>query len=165
MEEGQSGGEDDAVGLRPLGNASDIEARIPMLTRIAADLVVLVHLGFIIFVVFGGLLVLRWPKLAWIHVPAALWGAAIEFAGWICPLTPLENRLREAGGSAGYTGGFIEHHIVPLVYPGELTRGTQVLLGAGIVLVNCVAYAIVLRCHRRARPATVQADPPCRSVS
>jgi hypothetical protein len=113
-----------------------------MFTRTAADLVVLVHLGFILFVILGGWLVLLWPKIAWIHIPAAIWGAFIEFAGWICPLTPLENWLRRAGGSAGYTGGFIEHYIVPIVYPTELSRETQILLGAVVMVVNCVAYGV-----------------------
>ena len=123
-----------------------------MPARIAADLVVLAHLGFILFVIVGGALVLRWPRLAWIHIPAAIWGALIEFAGWICPLTPLENWLREAGGTAGYSGGFIEHYLVPIVYPAELSRETQVLLGAGVLVVNCVAYAILWARRRRAGP-------------
>jgi hypothetical protein len=93
-----------------------------MPARIAADLVVLAHLGFILFVILGGLLVLRWPRMAWIHLPAVIWGALIEFAGWICPLTPLENWLREASGTAGYQGGFIEHYLVPIVYPAN-SRG------------------------------------------
>jgi hypothetical protein len=87
-----------------------------MLARIAADVVVVAHLVFILFVVLGGWIALRWPKIAWIHIPAAIWGALIEFAGWICPLTPLENWLREASGETGYKGGFIEHYIVPIVY-------------------------------------------------
>jgi hypothetical protein len=119
------------------------------LTRIAADFVLLVHLGFIVFVILGGLLAVRWPKLAWIHIPAALWGASIELAGWICPLTPLENWLREASGMAGYSGGFIEHYLVPIVYPAELSRGTQILLAAAVVLVNCLAYRIAWVCRRR----------------
>jgi hypothetical protein len=123
-----------------------------MLARFAADLVVLLHLGFILFVVLGGVLVLRWPRLAWIHLPAAIWGALIEFAGWMCPLTPLENWLREAGGTAGYSGGFIEHYIVPIVYPHEISRETQILLGAGVLVVNCVAYGVVwIRCRRSAK--------------
>jgi hypothetical protein len=120
-----------------------------MFARFAADLVVLLHLGFILFVILGGLLALRWPRLAWIHLPAAMWGALIEFAGWICPLTPLENWLREAGGAAGYPGGFIENYIVPLVYPTGLSRETQVFLGVGVVLVNCVAYAVLWGRRRR----------------
>ncbi len=120
-----------------------------MLARIAADLVVLAHLGFILFVILGGLLVLRWPRMAWVHIPAVIWGALIEFAGWVCPLTPLENWLREASGTAGYQGGFIEHYLVPIVYPDALTRETQILLGAGVLVVNCVAYAVLWVRRRR----------------
>jgi len=122
-----------------------------MLYQLTANLVVLVHLAFILFVVFGGWLVVRWRWVAWFHIPAAIWGALIEFAGWICPLTPLENRLREAGGQAGYGGGFVEHYIVPIVYPTDLTRETQLLLGALVVVVNLGAYAWVLLRWRRKR--------------
>ena len=95
-----------------------------MIYRALADLVLVVHLGFVLFVVLGGLLVVRWPWLAWLHVPAAVWGVLIEFMGWICPLTPLENSFRVAGGGAGYSGGFIEHYIRPILYPAGLTRRT-----------------------------------------
>jgi hypothetical protein len=105
--------------------------------------------GFVLFVVLGGLLVLRWPRLAWLHLPAAVWGALIEFAGWICPLTPLENRLRRAGGTAGYAGGFVEHYLLPVLYPVGLTRGVQYVLGAGVVLVNAAVYWWVFRRVRR----------------
>jgi hypothetical protein len=120
-----------------------------MLYQLAANLVVLVHLAFILFVVLGGVLVVRWRRMAWLHIPAAIWGALIEFAGWICPLTPLERRLREAGGNAGYEGGFVEHYIVPIVYPIDLTREMQLLLGALVIAVNVVAYALVLARWRR----------------
>jgi len=123
-----------------------------MLARWLADAVLLLHLAFILFVVLGGLLVLRRPKLAWLHLPAALWGALIEFTGGICPLTPLENALRRQGGEAGYQGGFIEHYIVPLIYPGSLTRPVQVALGAVVVLINLAVY---WRVARRARSRTV----------
>ena len=116
-----------------------------MLARWLADAVLLLHLAFILFVVLGGLLVLRRPKLAWLHLPAALWGALIEFTGGICPLTPLENALRRQGGEAGYQGGFIEHYIVPLIYPGSLTRPVQVALGAVVVLINLAVYWRVAR--------------------
>lgn len=122
-----------------------------MLYQITANLVVLVHLAFIVFVVLGGLLVLRWRWLAWVHIPAVIWAALIEFAGWICPLTPLENRLREAGGQAGYDGGFIGHTIAPMVYPSGLTREMQFLLGAMVVLVNVGAYALVRVRRRRGK--------------
>jgi hypothetical protein len=115
-----------------------------MLARLAADAVVLFHLGFILFVVLGGLLALRWRKVVWVHVPAAVWGAFIEFSGWICPLTPLENWLRAAGGSPGFSGEFIDHYVLPVVYPAGLTRGLQVVLGAAVVAVNAGVYGVLL---------------------
>ena len=93
-----------------------------MLYRILADLVVLMHLAFLVFAVLGGVLVFRWKRFAWIHIPAVLWAALIEFADWVCPLTPLENWLLQKGGGGGYQSGFIEHYIVPVVYPTVLTR-------------------------------------------
>jgi hypothetical protein len=116
--------------------------------RAAADAVVVVHAAFVAFVVLGGLLVLRWRRLAWIHVPAAIWGALIEFAGWICPLTPLEHALRARGGAAAYRGDFVEHYILPVLYPANLTRPTQYMLGVLVVAVNALIYWRVLR-HRR----------------
>lgn len=116
-----------------------------MTAAILADLVVLLHLAFILFVMLGGLLVLRWRRLMWLHLPVVVWGAAIEFVGWICPLTPLENRLRAAAGEAGYSGGFIEHYLIPLIYPAGLTRELQWLLGALVLLVNAAVYWRVLR--------------------
>lgn len=116
-----------------------------MTTAILADLVVLLHLAFILFVLFGGLLVLRWRRLMWMHLPVVAWGAAIEFVGWVCPLTPLENRLRAAAGDAGYGGGFIEHYLIPLIYPADLTRELQWLLGAVVLVINAVVYWRVLR--------------------
>lgn len=122
-----------------------------MIYGLLADLVLLVHLAFVVFVVLGGFLALRWPKAAWAHLPAAAWGALIEFRGWVCPLTPLENRLRSLAGEAGYAGGFIEHYVVEVLYPAGLTRGIQVGLGVAVVLVNAAVYALVLRRHRGAR--------------
>lgn len=116
-----------------------------MSTAIVADLLVLLHLAFILFVLLGGLLVLRWRRLLWLHLPVVAWGAAIEFVGWVCPLTPLENRLRAAAGDAGYGGGFIEHYLIPLIYPADLTRELQWLLGAVVLVVNAVVYWWVLR--------------------
>lgn len=115
--------------------------------RRAADLVLLVHLAFVLFVVLGGLLVLRRPRLAWVHVPVAVWGALIEFAGWVCPLTPLENWLRHRGGEAGYAGGFVDHYVVATLYPAGLTRGFQYVLGAFVLALNAAVYGILL--HRR----------------
>ena len=120
--------------------------------RVLADLVVGVHALFVAFVVVGGLLVLRWPWVAALHVPAAVWGALIEFQGWICPLTPLENALRAAAGQAGYRGGFIEHYLLPVLYPAGLTRSVQLVLGALVIVVNVVVYAVVVwRLARRRR--------------
>jgi hypothetical protein len=113
--------------------------------RILVAVVVGFHLGFVLFVVLGGLLVLRWPRLAWLHLPSAVWGALIEFEGWICPLTPLENHLRRASGTAEYGGGFVEHYLLPVLYPVGLTRSVQYLLGAGVVLVNVAVYWWVFR--------------------
>jgi hypothetical protein len=119
-----------------------------MYYRWLADLVLLVHLAFIVFVVVGGFMVLRWPKLIWLHVPTAISGAAIEFFGWICPLTPLENHFRRLGGEAGYEGGFIEHYLTALIYPTGLTRGVQIVIGLFVVGVNLVAYALYFRRRR-----------------
>jgi hypothetical protein len=120
-----------------------------VLARIAADLVLILHLGFILFAVLGGLLALRRPGWAWVHIPTALWAALIEFAGWICPLTPLENALRRAGGQAGYGEGFVEHYLLPIVYPGGLTREVQLVLGIGVLAINVAVYAVVWRRSRR----------------
>jgi hypothetical protein len=117
-----------------------------MLYKLLADFVVLFHFVFILFVIFGGLLVVAWPRLAWVHVPASAWGISIEFLGWWCPLTPLENWLRENGGRAGYNTGFIEHYIMPIVYPTDLTRGIQFVLGGAVLLINGVIYGVVI--HR-----------------
>ena len=114
-----------------------------------ADVVLVVHLGFILFVALGGLLVLRWPKVAWVHIPCAVWGVAIEFGGWICPLTPLENSLRLAAGEATYEGDFIGRYVTPLIYPNALTREMQMALGVGALLLNLAIYALV---WRRTRP-------------
>ena len=114
-----------------------------------ADLVVILHFAFVLFVVFGGLLVLRWPRLAYVHVPAAVWGAWIEFTGRICPLTPLENALRERAGEAGYSGGFIEHYILPILYPSGLTRTVQLVLGGLVVATNLGIYWYLFHSHRK----------------
>ena len=117
-----------------------------------ADLTVLLHAAFILFAVFGGLLAVRWPRIAWLHLPAVLWAAFIEFSGRICPLTPLENHYRELAGESGYTGGFIEHYILPVIYPAGLTRNIQLGLGLGVLVVNIVAYGIVIRRSMKRTP-------------
>jgi len=111
-----------------------------LIYRALADLVLVVHLLFVAFVVLGGLLVLRRPRLAWLHLPAAIWGVLIEFAGWVCPLTPLENSLRTRGGEAGYSGGFIEHYLTAALYPLGLTRGVQFVLGMLVLVLNLAIY-------------------------
>lgn len=103
-----------------------------------------------LFVVLGGLLVLRWPRIAWLHIPAAAWGIAVEFAGWICPLTPLENVLRERAGTEAYQGDFIERYVMPVLYPARLTHGTQILLGSIALAVNAFMYSRLLS-RRRSR--------------
>lgn len=99
--------------------------------------------------VAGGLLVLRWPRVAYLHIPAAIWGVAIELAGGICPLTPLENSLRQQAGGTGYSGGFIEHYILPILYPASLTRNIQLVLGALVLVVNVAIYVFVFRRGKR----------------
>ena len=122
------------------------------MSRILADLVVGLHFVFVLFVVAGGLLVLRWPKVAYLHIPAAVWGAAIEFAGWTCPLTPLEISLRRQAGQSGYSTGFIEHYILPILYPTGLTRDIQLVLGMIVIALNVAIYSYVA--GRRGVPNT-----------
>ncbi|MDP9202432.1 MAG: DUF2784 domain-containing protein [Gemmatimonadota bacterium] len=121
-----------------------------MIYRALADLVLVVHLAFVLFVVLGGLLVLRWPRVALLHVPATVWGVLIEYSGWICPLTPLENSFRRSGGQPEYSGSFIQHYIQPVLYPEGLTRGTQIVLGTLALLVNLTAYGVVIARMKRA---------------
>ena len=115
---------------------------------LAADGVLVLHLAFVLFVALGALLVLRWPRVTWVHVPAAAWGAAIEFGGWICPLTPLENALRERAGESPYAGDFVGRYLVPVIYPEGLTREAQIVLGLLVVAVNVGVYGVVLRRRR-----------------
>jgi NhaA family Na+:H+ antiporter len=126
--------------------------------RLLADAVVLLHLAFVAFVVAGGFLALRWRRLVWLHVPAALWGVAIELGGWVCPLTPLEQALREAGGGAGYPGGFIEHYLLPVLYPPGLTRAVQLALGLAVLAVNAPAYALLWRVRGAPGPVLAGSD-------
>ncbi len=114
-----------------------------------ADFIVFLHLGFVLFVILGGLLVLKWKWVMWVHLPAAMWGALIECTGWICPLTPLENWLRELGGGQGYQSSFVDHYVLPLLYPGNVTRDTQIILGLLVVLVNVGIYALVYYRHNK----------------
>jgi hypothetical protein len=114
-----------------------------------ADLTLCLHVGFVLFVIFGGLLVLRWRWIAWLHLPAATWGAVVEFTGWICPLTPLENWLRTQGGKASYQSDFIAQYLLPVLYPEDLTRNLQLLLGTGVVVLNAAVYVWLWRRHAR----------------
>ena len=121
-----------------------------------ADAVVVIHLAFIVFVLAGGLLVVRRPVWAWAHLPAAVWAAYTEFTATICPLTPLENTLRHRAGDAGYDGGFIEHYLIPIIYPPGLTPRVQVVLGIVVVVLNAALYFVAWRrwrAHRVEHPA------------
>jgi hypothetical protein len=122
-----------------------------MLYSWMADLVLVAHLAFVAFVALGGFLVWRWRRLAWVHVPVALWGAAIAVVGFTCPLTPLENRLQRLGGRTGYQGGFIEHYVTAMLYPAGLTREAQLVLGTAVLALNLVVYWRVLAVSRRER--------------
>ena len=123
-----------------------------MLYRLMADAVLLLHLAFILFVVFGALLVWRFRRLAWLHLPAVTWAVVIEFSGWVCPLTPLENHLRRLGGEVGYAGGFIEHYLLPVIYPPGLSHEIQLGLGLAVIVTNGLAYGwLLFRGRRRER--------------
>jgi hypothetical protein len=117
--------------------------------RLGADVVVLLHAAFIVFVVAGGLLALRWRWVALVHLPVAVYGVVIELVGFTCPLTPLEKALRRRAGSSGYDGGFVEHYVIPVVYPGEFTPGVKVVVALLIVVANVVVYGLLVRTRRR----------------
>lgn len=121
-----------------------------MLHKIAADSVVSIHLGFILFVILGGFFIYRYRWLIVLHLPAVIWGGLIEFYGWICPLTPLEVKFRLLAGETGYGGGFIDQYLMPIIYPAGLTGELQIVLGIAVVLINLVAYTIfMVRLFRR----------------
>ncbi len=122
-----------------------------MIYRALADLVLVLHLAFIVFVVVGGLLALRWGWAPLVHLPAALWGVFVEVSGRVCPLTPLENALRRVAGASGYSGGFIEHYFVPAIYPSTLSHPVQLVLAGLVVLANVLVYSVVWQRHRSAR--------------
>lgn len=117
--------------------------------NILADVIVAVHFLFIAFVVFGGLLVIRWPRIAFVHIPAIIWGTVVEFSGWICPLTPLENHFRNLAGNSSYSGDFIVRYLIPVIYPQNLTVDIQYILGAMVIIINIIFYTIAVRKHRR----------------
>ena len=130
-----------------------------MIYRLAADLVLIAHLAFVVFVLFGALLVLRWRRLLAFHVPAVLWGALVEFTGAVCPLTPLEGRLRQLGAQVGYQGDFIGHYLMAMLYPAGLTRQLQIGLGFAALVPNAVAYGyLVVRKKRIAQQRGVSKD-------
>ena len=113
--------------------------------KVMADIIVILHLFYILFVVLGGLLALKWKKTVWLHIPAVIWAALVEFSGWICPLTPLEQRLRDRAGSVSYSGDFVGHYLLPLIYPENLSRTIQIVLGFFVILINLVIYLFVMR--------------------
>jgi Protein of Unknown function (DUF2784) len=117
-----------------------------------AGLVVAIHLAFVAFAAFGGLLALRWPRVAWVHVPCAAWAVFIEFSGRICPLTPLENHLRSRAGLGPYSGDFVAQYVFPLLYPDGLTRRAQIVIGMAVVAINAAVYLYLLKRRRRRLP-------------
>lgn len=138
------------MGLMSISRAPAVKLGI-MGYRLLADAVLLLHLAFVLFVVAGALLVMRWRALMPWHLAAAAWGAGIEAIGAVCPLTWLELRLRGLAGEAGYGGGCIDHYVTALIYPAGLTRGMQYVLGAGVLLVNALLYAWLWRRRRSGR--------------
>ena len=124
-----------------------------MLYRLLADAVVILHVGFVVFVLLGGFFAWRWRRIAWLHVPTALYGVTIEFVGWVCPLTPLENYFRRLAGQSGYAGGFVEHYIIPVLYPTDWTVSLRVVLGTVVLFVNALAYGVYFWRIVRSRPS------------
>jgi hypothetical protein len=116
---------------------------------ILTNIVVILHFGFVLFVLFGGLLILKWPKVMWLHLPAVAWGAVVEFTGWICPLTPLEHWLRARGSESAHTGDFVARYLLSILYPEALTNDIQAILGASVLLVNLVVYGCLWQRNRR----------------
>ncbi|NOQ78813.1 MAG: DUF2784 family protein [Gammaproteobacteria bacterium] len=116
-----------------------------MLFALGADLLVIIHLLFIVFVVLGGFMLIKWHWLIFIHFPAVLWAVLLEFEGWICPLTPMEQALRRMAGQQGYSGGFIQHYIVPVIYPASLEENIQFILGVLLIVINVIIYLWVIR--------------------
>ncbi|MGE5307367.1 MAG: DUF2784 domain-containing protein [Alphaproteobacteria bacterium] len=121
----------------------------PFFYQLLADLVVGIHFAFVLFVIFGGFLAAKWRRVMWLHISAAFWGAFVEFSGWICPLTPLENWLRQKAGEAGYRSDFVARYLLPVLYPQGLTRGIQIVLGALVVAVNLAIYGCILRSNMK----------------
>jgi len=122
-----------------------------MLYSVAADSLVILHLAFIVFVLLGGLLQLKWRRLIYLHLPAVVWGILVELQGWLCPLTPLEQHVRRLAGETGYSGGFIQHYLLPLIYPAGLTRELQTLFALCVITANLVIYTVIYAKYRRGR--------------
>jgi len=123
-----------------------------LIYHVTANLLVMIHLVFIVFVIAGGFIVLIWPWVILLHIPAVIWGGIVELKGWICVLTPWENNLRRLAGQEGYPGGFIEHYIVSLIYPAELTRDAQIVMGVIVIIINLCVYSFIvyrLMCERK----------------
>lgn len=118
-----------------------------MVYRLLSDFIVIIHFAFILFVTAGALLALKWKKVIWFHIPAVIWGAAVEYAGWICPLTPWENYFRNLAGESVYHGDFTVNYILPVIYPSGLTRNIQIVLGSFVILVNIILYGIIVYRH------------------
>ena len=119
-----------------------------MLYQISADLIVVLHFSFVLFVLFGGFLLIKWPRLMWLHLPSVAWGIFVEFSGWICPLTPLENWLRAQAGEATYAGDFIVRSLSSILYPDALTHEIQLILGTALLIVNLAIYRWLWRTSR-----------------
>ena len=123
-----------------------------MIYHVTANLLVMIHLAFIVFVIAGAFIVLKWPWVTLLHIPAVIWGAIVELKGWICVLTPWENNLRHLAGQEGYSGGFIEHYIVSLIYPAELTHDAQIVMGLIVITINLCIYSFIayrLMCEKK----------------
>lgn len=119
-----------------------------MIYRLLADFVVVLHVLFVLFAILGGLLLFKTRKAVWLHLPILLWALLIEWTGWFCPLTPLEIKLRRLGGEAGYSTDFVEHYIIPLLYPAELTRHNQTMLGLLLLAFNLLIYLFAWLHHQ-----------------
>jgi hypothetical protein len=118
--------------------------RALMLYQLAADLIIFLHFAFILFVLFGGLLVYKWRWLIWLHIPAAIWGAMTVIVGWVCPLTPLENWLRQASVGDIYSGSFLERYLTPVIYPSGLNKEMFIMMGVFVIVVNVIVYTILI---------------------
>lgn len=118
-----------------------------------ANVIIVIHFFFILFVLFGGFLVLKWPGFIWLHLPAIIWGFLVELNGWLCPLTPWENHFRELAGKLVYEGDFVGQYLIPVIYPAELTREMQYLFAGVVVLINTLVYFFIWRKHKKLRSA------------